>query len=269
MTTPYVDIVDARIDPDSPGDFNLTTDIRNNFRYFKELTDLIGIFAESNIYDEFSYKTATLNAAIWDSGNSSTGSAPTHVATAGSHYVELIGNTDSNAGSSGIAAGDKKLRCYLGIDQRLVMETRTKIAAAGSGGRRLTIGLQDASLATGVATLLTDVTDFVGFIQGTNSNTVKLICAKAGTTSAGTDNQGVLSAWSRLKIDIMRSSGAFTIRGYIDDVEVGGSPLSTNVPDATVLRPVLVCGNDTGSGTHITMQHDRALAYWVNRPDSP
>lgn len=259
----------SQTDANSPVDQTLMDALRLNLEDHESRLSGVQSIIESNIYDEFTYASGALDADIWDAGFNAVGyAAPTNSTAGGSHYVEMS-SVPSTAGQRSMAGGNKKARVYLGADQRFIFEGRIVITAAGTGGRRLLFGLQDASFGvSGANAILTDVSDFIGFREGTNNSTLKFTMQKGGASGASVDNID-FSAWTTVKVDIESASGVYTVHAYVGGVEISGSPFSTNVPDTTLLRIAVAAGNDSGSGNAITWRHDRVLAYWNERPDSP
>lgn len=264
-TTPNL----ADVQSGAPGTTDVGQLIYNNLIDLDARVNSALTIVNANIFDDFTYKDATLDTTLWIAGQLGGANVPSNKTSAGDHYLDCVG-VNSAIASAGICGANNRIRIYLGVDQSVIMEGRLKIPAAGTGGRRLMFGWQDVGFTPGTdAAFLTDVTDFIGFREGTTNSTLKFTMQKAGVSGASQDNLGNFANWTKVKITVARASAVFTVRAYLDDVEISGSPFSTNVPDTTLLRPGMAAGNDTGSGNAITFRADRIRAYWGALPDSP
>src|SRR5262245_12653378 len=179
------------------------------------------------------------------------------------HYCHL----QNGAGTGAVIAGSPcKHRPDLDRDHSIVLEARIKHSAATDAN--LFFGFQDAAL-----TLTTgnnnDTSDMIGFVRGTNSNTLKFRTAKA-STNAETDNLGNFSGWQVIRITIVSlSSGAdITVRAYTGSTvaalaEISGSPFTdeTKIPNVA-LKPWF--GSSAGGGTRHAYI-DYALCYMTAR----
>jgi hypothetical protein len=255
VTTPYVDITDARIAANKPGTTGLMTDFRNNDRHFNELFGTIGIFSDQAIYDDFAAEAIDGDIWISDSGGA-TGTAPSISAT--DHYCEL--SASGASGFSNILAATKKMRVRLSNTQSVVMAFRAKTT---DDSPNIAFGLQDASF-TGT-TAQTDTTDFIGVIRGSAGKwKAKVNKGGAGTTSADLGNVG---NWTAFLFNIVQTGSALTVDAYIDGGQISGFPVSSNVPDTITLRPcfsVVQGGADLG-----IWRIDYATFFWSERPLAP
>lgn len=257
MTTPYVDIVDSRIDANSPWPQDVTFDIRNDIRHLKELSQVVGVFSDAAIYDDFVNPSAAgVNTNTWDVSGAATDTQP-------NHYLNLTQGGGANYDA--VAAAPNKMRVDLDRDHEITFECRSK-SFQSDATESWFFGLKDVSLLIGVNTIVTTNDNVIGFRQGTTANKYRAICAKAAASSTLQDDIGNAANWSVLKITVSStSSGAsIVVRMYVDGTEVTNSPFSTlaNIP-LTSLRPVLGTSGGGGSRAHGI---DYCLAYWTARP---
>lgn len=181
------------------------------------------------------------------------------------HWMHL----QNGAGNSAIiAATTKRMRCDLDRNHAVTLEARLKTTPSGTDANMF-FGFQESGLTLADASV-TDTSDMIGFVRGTNANTWKFRTAKASTNSE-VDNLGSTFGWQVIRITIASlSSGAdITIHVYIGDTvaslsEISGSPFidETKIP-LVELRPFF--GSQGGGGTRHTYI-DYILAYWSARP---
>lgn len=250
MTTPYVDIVDGRIDANSPGETGLMTDIRNDLRHFNEMFGTLGIFSQQAIYEDFAAEA--IDSDVWTSENAGTGVAP--AISAVGHYAQLQVTTAGDY--SNLLAATKKMRVRLTDEQSVTFAFRAKTTDDGSN---LAFGLQDIAM-TG-ANGAGDTTDFIGVIRGSAGKwKAKVNKAGAGTTSGDLGNS---ANWTAFLFNVVKTSGALTVDAYIDGGQISGFPVSTNIPDTQTLRPVFCI---SGNGDQGIWRIDYGTFFWNERP---
>ena len=252
MTTAWVDITDARIAANKPGTTGLMTDIRNDLRHLKERADDVGTASAQAVLDDFAAEA--IDGDIWTSENAGTGVAPS-IQPVG-HYAQLQVTTAGDY--SNLLAATKKMRVRLTDEQSVIFGCRAKTTDDGSN---LAFGLQDIAM-TG-ANGAGDTTDFIGVIHGSAGKwKVKVNKAGAGTTSGDLGN---VANWTKFLFSIVKGPSSLVVDAYIDDAQISGFPVSSNVPDTVTLRPVLAI---SGNGDAGIWRIDYCLAFWTARPVS-
>lgn len=253
----YVDITDARIAANKPGETGLMTDFRNDIRYLKERADALDAAAGQSIRDDFA--CSALDTDSWDYGNSG-GSAALDGTP--DHWLHF----QSNGGGQYaiVAASTKRMRIDLDRNHSVAMECRVGKATA-AGDHEIFMGFQDEALAFSSANNA-DYSDMIGFTRGTNANTIRFRMSKGGVAITPVDNLSNWTNWMKLRVEVVSlSSGTdITVRAYVDDVEISGSPFTdeTTIPNI-LLKPW--CGQHGGSALKHTYL-DYALFYWLARP---
>lgn len=274
MTTPYVDIVDARIDPDSPGDFNFTTDVRNNLRHLKERADLVGIHTLAGIHDDFTgaefdrqvsdgviagnHANADMPYA-WEFPTGAASDVPTLLA-APDHAAILLPNGGTHF--SCLAASKYRMRFGLGRDHTIYAEFRHKSLTSANGDIWL-FGFQDASLAASAATCVTTQSNIIAFVQDATANKYKARCAKAAAGVDVATALGNAANWTVLRIEITFSGATKKVEFFVDGVSAGSTTDTTKIPSAT-MRPFL--GTNPPGSTARTDYFDYADFDWTVRP---
>ncbi len=235
--------------------------------WFRKLRDNF-IDHESRLAARELYSHDAIHTHFGCAGNASdlftdfSGSSSAFTYMEGGRHVLRMSTSGSTARA--IAAADGRMRFKLIQDQ--TVEFRAWIGAMAGASVTFFIGFQDDSIAT-AAGQLTDISDCIGFILGTNANTYKFRTAKASTATEQ-DNVGNRSIMNELKINVARVGGVATVRAYhgsVPPTEIGGSPFTANIPDGVVLRPVIQI---SGSGTP-SIDVDRLDVDWTVRPDVP
>lgn len=251
MTTPYVDIVDGRIDVDSPGDTGLMTDFRNDLRHLYERLNLVGIVSSGNIYDDF--HQGTLDTDLWiDTGDN----APTFDA-APDHSIQF---STTGIQSSAIVAGAKRMLFDLDRDHHIKMVSRFGKATA-AGDQSIIVGFQEAAL-TGDA-VVTDTDSMIGFVRGTNANTIKAYCSKtAGNFVNVADNLSNWTAYMELAIEITFIGATKKVEFFVDGTSVGSTTDTAKIP-VVQMRPAI---GQHGGGGGRTSHLDYATYFWIERP---
>jgi hypothetical protein len=263
VTTPYVDIVDARIDPDSPGDFNLTTDIRNDLRHLYERANQVGVDTLEAIHDNFTGNNldcALTPGAVdypytWDVSN---GIAPVLDGTP-DHWVHL--ETGGGAGYASIAASKYRMRFDLDRDHILYGEFRHR-SQQNDNTEIWLFGFQDETKAVTAATAISNQDNIIGFVQDATAGKFKARTVKA---TAGVDvatGLGTALTWQVLRIEITISGATKKIEWFLDGTSVGSTTDTTKIP-LVRMRPILgVTGGGGGRHTRI----DYADFSWTARP---
>lgn len=254
----YVSLLTTQTDADSPVDQTLMDTIRTDLDDHETRLSSISAFNGQSIYDDFA--CSVLDTDVWDSAVSGAGSLTMGLVGSDRHEIQVSAAT----GTAGIAASTKRMRFDITQLQDIYLEAR--IHTNGTNIGTFLFGFEDDTVPPATGTLL----NYMGFIHGTNNHTLKLSTAKGGTVTNGTDNQGPIptayGSSSRMALRITSTAGpTFTLRGYLESsgvlVEVGGSPLSTNIPDTKYMRPKMAVFNGTPD-----LFIDYLLAYWITRP---
>lgn len=255
----FLAFTSAEMDADSPWTETQTQLIRTNFDDHENRILAVEGPSGQSILDDFA--CSALDTDSWDYGNSGGSAALDGTPDHWLHYT-------SNGGAQYaiIAASTKRMRIDLDRNHAVVMECRFGKATAGGDGE-IFVGFQDEALAFSSANNA-DFSDMIGFIRGTNANTIKFRTATSagGGASAETNNLSNWTNWMKLKIAITSlSSGTdITIHAYIDDVEISGSPFvdETKIPNV-LLKPWI--GQHGGSAARNSYL-DYARFYWTSRP---
>jgi len=250
----YVRLTDTQIAVDTPEKSADWIQMRDNQDdHETRISGLSGLDTES-IFTDFA--TGQLDTTVWETG----GTAP--LFTAGDHFVQVRSSTYSV-----IAGLPNRIRIQLDQEMRITIEFRIKRSEQEIS--TYTGGWQDAGLAVGASTIITDYSDFVGIRRGSTAGTWR------GTTGSGgvntdTSDFGNNANWTKFKITI-DTIGTDTVSFYSsetgDPTLVGGGTITTNIPTGVVLRPVF--GPQNGAAEITNLQVDYCLAYFTARPLMP
>lgn len=265
MATPYVDIVDARIDADSPVPQDLSFDIRNDLRHLKERADLVGVHTLAGIHDDFTsdvldLQTGTLGVDIWPYTweTQIDGGETLALDGAPDHYLHF---TCNGVAKTVIAASPYKMRFDLDRDHQVYMEVRHKSANSDAASTWL-IGFQDASLVIANDTVITTQDNIIAFVQDATAQKYKARCVKA---TAGVDVATALgnaANWTVLRIEVTFIGATKKVEFFVDGASVGVTPDTAKIP-VVKMRPVVGFINGSGSRNHYL---DYVDADWMSRP---
>lgn len=268
----YVRVEDPLGDPGKPGRSTDFKQIRDNQDWFDSLLDSLVARSSQDIMDDFARSSlaAAWDAELWVSLESGT---RTKSHDADDHYIRYyVGG--SSAGSFSLMSDARRMRIELSRDHHVICEWRMiSTNDDATSNFRFAYGLQDTALAA--PNVVWDDSDFIGFIVGSTQDTVKATTGKGGAIQVVADDQGDVTNWTKLKIDVQSSSGGtvFALKFYVDDVQVGSTHTdAANVPTTVELRPMMgvaeINGN-SGGAEYVAHNCDYALAYWIARPLSP
>jgi hypothetical protein len=237
--------------------------ITGNLQYLKDLIDQFGVPSDQAIHDDFTADQLSLygdgggafgtgEAYTWEQG----GTVPTMAANP-DHWVLA---QHAIATYSVMAASPYKMRFDLSRDHTVVFETRHR-SGQSDAAEVWAIGFQDAALAVGAATIITDQSDFIGFRQGGAANTYDAITASGGATTVVANDAGAAAVWTKLKAVVTFAGATQNVEFFIDDVSVG---TTTSTITAVRLRPVIGCSG--GSAGSPGQYFDYVHAFWRVRP---
>lgn len=246
MATPYVDIVDARIDADSPWPQDVTFDFRNNIRHLYERMNVVGIQSRAGIHDDFTEDTlddAAQSPYTWDTG---IGAGQTLALDgAPDHYLHF---TVDNAVRCVIAASPYKMRFDLDRDHQIYAEFRHKSGNSDAGSTWL-LGFQDASLATTGNTSVSTQDNIIAFVQDATAQKYKARCVKATVGVDVATALGNAANWTILRIEITFIGATKKVEFFVDGTSVGTTTDTAKIP-VVKMRPLIGFYNGTGSRNH-------------------
>ena len=255
-------ISSTQTDSASPLDQTVMDAIRTNLDDLNTRMNAIGIVSDSNIHDEFTADSINTQGALgtdpctWDLGG---GTIP--VVSANPDHYALCSATGANDWSV-LAASPFKMRVDLSRDHTVAYEVRHK-SAQSDINEYWTFGFQDASLAHTVSNIITDRSDFIGFIQATgaaNKYRAQTDSGGAGPTIVVND-YGDASVWNILRIEVTFAGATQKAEFFVNGTSVGSS--TTNLPIVR-LRPVF--GNYIVAGVTRNQYADYIDAYHAVRP---
>lgn len=220
----------------------------------------------SDIRDDFS--AAVIDTIVtWDKDSTGTIVADATIGTSYSSAVSFIINAQ-NARTC-VRAKTNKIRWDIsqagtGGDRIVVMEFR--IRGVGTGADRgMLIGGQDSALSGN--SLFTDIDQMIGvYLKNNGFWTVRT------ANGSATEIQDVCASdeWHtfRLTVTCSPTSGLRKVLAELDGAVLGGGPITSNLPTASLMP---MCGSVvTSIGTSTATFHvDYFLAYNGNRPLSP
>lgn len=224
---------------------------------YDQVVGSIGIASSGNIYDDF--HQAALDTDNWTELTGS--SSVTMHGTDPDHAVEF---SHPSGGYAGIVASAKKMRFDLDRDHHIRMKCRWG-KATSSGDQVVTIGFNDASLATNTNATIVTTDSMIAFRRGTNANTLKAYCSKtAGNNTTIADNLGTWTSYMILEIEITFIGATKKVEFFVDGASVGSTTDTAKIP-IIAMRPTI--GDQNGSGSR-TSFCDRAAYFWVEEPKS-
>lgn len=259
----YTTIAPGQTDADSPLDQTLMDAIRTDLDDLNTRLGAIEAFSDQAIYDDFAL--SVINGDIWTFGAAGAGTAP--AVALPDHVCHMIVGSSATT-YSGIFATAKKMAFDLSVDHTIAFEARLKHSSATTA--EFLIGFQDQTL-TGTRANNIDLSDMIGFVRGTNANTLKFTMAKASTAITAADNLGTFYPnYATVKIVITFSGATKKVQAYTgttqaDYTEVSGSPFTdtAKIPDIA-LMPWIGLSNNSGGTADLYL--DYALYYWLARP---
>lgn len=251
----FLALTSAQCDADSPVDETLMQLIRTNL---DDHEARIGTNeAQSNDAILTDFAAVDRDGDDWIDYDNGVGYGVGAIITEPDHLFVI--HCDNSAEYFFLAGSLKRMRVQLDTAHTVVIESRIKHQTAPD--LELFLGLQDAGL---TGDQYADLSDCIGFVKGGATTTVKVRMAKAGSaTESG--NVGDTTNWTKLKLVITKvSGGALTVAAELNDSAISGSPWNTNIPDTTVLRPVM--GVSAFDNSNRRMWFDYFRAYWQARP---
>ena len=250
----------AQTDANSPIDQTLMDLIRTNFDDHETRIGAIERVSVQDIRDEFTTSTIEV-VSKWELFNQVSGSAPAIV----SEHAVQCATGGSGSGSSVLAGHAHAMRADMTEEYVVAVEWRAQ--ETGTFGTQYVMGLNDAAL-TGATTLVTDISDFCGFYEG-SASTWKFRTAEGGTATE-TDSLGAVASWTKFRMEVTCSGTLATrsIKVEVNDVEIAGSPFgggtALNLPDAVTLRPAFGAFNTSGASK--TLQFDYIRIFMLTEP---
>lgn len=189
-----------------------------------------------------------IDAAIYDSS----GENFNLMETDGTHVWQI--STVATAGTHYLSPVKTRCRLRLNQDMTILMEFRVK-EPGGTVMSNLMFGLQERSTVTPATEA-----NVIAFFKGSTAGKWRFRVAKGGVQTEQ-DNVGNRATWQTLGILIQRSGGGATFQatGFIDGAAIG-SPITTNLPDTSVLKPFMGAVSP-GAGT-TDMRTDRWRIRW-------
>ena len=256
----FLALTAGQTDADSPLDQTLFDLIRTNFDDHESRIGGNESLSDGAIRDDF--VGTAIDTDTWDNTTDGTGS----VAQDGQpdHFLHLA----FGAGATSFAAlhaTTKRARLDLDRDHDFLMQARIKLNVNTDAS--LIFGLRSSAVTVTLANMSgAGTNDMIGFVRGTNANTLKFRTAKGGV-AAETDNLGTTSGWTKLHMGIVSTGSGATIAVtvMVNDVEISGSPFvdETKIP-IVELYPFFGIG--FGATATQRADVDYCLAYWRARP---
>ena len=197
--------------------------------------------------DEF-VGTTSASSLGWVSSSSGSGNAVNGGSTTvgnSSANIGVFGLTTANTGNVNFSLGSNGggFACFTlgGGFISMVFYAKLSNLSDGTDTYNVVIGFADnptiASIANGL---------YFAYTNGTNSGNWQVISKAASSTTTGNSSTAADTSWHRFKIEV--NAGATSVSFFIDDVEIAGSPLTTNIPSA-IIRPQMSVNRSAGTAT--------------------
>jgi hypothetical protein len=241
----YVKVDDPLLNSAKPGrstDWKQFRDNQEDFNSRINALELNFVASEQDILDHFMGKIGINLSSKWERFVGASDTAE----IVDEHQLKLATNGITTSDFALVCAADSVMRIDKTHEYIAIMEVRIKGLGGASGS--ITFGFNDDGLNESNGDLVSDTTDYIGFIHNFGTGNWAGKNSNAGSSEGVAGDMGTFGSWTVLRIEVTCSATAgnrqteFFVNGSSQEVLSD----ETKMPTA-VLRPVLGVRGDTTS----------------------